>query len=326
MQQNMTTSDPATRSGGYFAPRRLGHVNLVVGDVDRSMDFYQSIVGIAPSYVQPLNRAGFLSNGNTHHDIGMVEGSGPLGRGRAPGLNHCAFELENEVDLVRGFERALAGGIEFARTQDHDIAHSVYGRDPDGNTYEVYADVIRDWRSARSGVVTKPKPDWRPGQTPPHAERNYDPAPRLARVDDAVFHPRRTTHAALVVSHFERTVDYYLQVVGLEVLIGGREAPWAVLSGTCGEHSLSLFRAAPGRMNGLHHIGMELWDEEDLEHSLARAKRNPRVSVVADVDHAVRRAVLVEDPDGILVQLYVDRNRSLADWAHLNPDVAVFLA
>ena len=33
--------------------------------------------------------------------------------------------------------------------------------DADGNQYEVYADVIREWRQARHGVVTKPKPNWK---------------------------------------------------------------------------------------------------------------------------------------------------------------------
>ena len=28
-----------------FAPRRLGHANLFVGDLDRSMDFYSNVAG-----------------------------------------------------------------------------------------------------------------------------------------------------------------------------------------------------------------------------------------------------------------------------------------
>jgi catechol 2,3-dioxygenase-like lactoylglutathione lyase family enzyme len=182
------------RDGGdkLFRPRRLGHTNLVVGNLERSMAFHTEVVGLEVAYVQPHNRAGFLSNGNTHHDIGMVEGEGPLGRGRAPGLIHVAFELETEVDLVDGYERATGAGIEFERMADHDIAHAVYGRDPDGNQYEIYADVFRDWRAARSGIVTKPKPNWKPGDTPVNEARNYHPDPEIRWVEDAVFHPCKT--------------------------------------------------------------------------------------------------------------------------------------
>ena len=28
--------------------------------------------------------------------------------------------------------------------------------------YELYADVVKDWRNQRSGIVTKAKPDWKP--------------------------------------------------------------------------------------------------------------------------------------------------------------------
>jgi catechol 2,3-dioxygenase len=308
----------------YFRPRRLGHVNVVVGNVDRSMAFYRDVAGIAEAYVQPLNRAVFLSNGNTHHDIGMVESSGPLGRGRPPGLNHIAFELENEVELVEGYQRAVADKVSFTRTVDHDIAHSVYGRDPDGNHYEIYADVIRDWRSARSGVVTKPKPVWAPGMTPPIAERNYDPDPQLTRVEGAVFHPRRTTHATFVAEHFEEAVDYYTRIVGLTILTGGRDAPFALLGGSLGQLGVALFRAGAGQRPGLHHIGLEVRDEADLDASVARLRAGGGAPVV-DIQNALRRAVFVHDPDGIRLQFHVARQRALPAWNDVDPAAALLL-
>jgi len=319
----LSSNRPAARK--YFEPRRLGHVNLVVSDVDRSMEFYKSVAGIAEAYVQPKARAGFLSNGNTHHDIGMVESSGPLGLGRAPGLNHVAFELETEVDLVDGYNRAIADQVSFARSADHDIAHSVYGKDPDGNLYEIYADVIRDWRSARSGVVTKPKPVWTPGSTPPLAERNYHENPELTRVAGAIFHPRRTTHATLVVERFEESVDYYTRVIGMDVLAGGADAAYALLGGTLGERGLGLFRAVPRQSIGLHHVGFEVWDDADLDASVARLRATGSAPV-AEITHELRRVVLVRDPDGILLQFFVDRGRPATEWSGLDPALALLLA
>jgi catechol 2,3-dioxygenase len=314
-----------TAATQYFQPRRVGHVNIVVSDVDRSMDYYKSVLGLDEAYVQPKARAGFLSNGNTHHDIGMVESSGPLGLGRPPGLNHVAFELETEVDLVDGYRRAVADGVEFARSADHDIAHSVYGKDSDGNLYEIYADVIFDWRNARSGVVTKPKPVWSPGLTPPSAERNYHPNPEIVRVDSAVFHPRRTTHAALVLENFDAALDYYTRVIGMRVLSSNPDGAYAILGGTLGERNLSLFRAGAGQKPGLHHVGFEAWDDTDLDASIAKMK-SQGTSPELEIVHALRRVVYLRDPDGLRLQLFIDRGGSAAAWNGLDPELAVLLA
>ena len=107
-----------------------------------------------------------------------------------------AFELENEVDLVDGYRRAAAE--EFPRTIDHDITRSIYGFDPDGNAVEIYADMTREWRTERTGVVTKPTPQWTPREPPPRAERLYHESPEIRRVEGAILHPTRITHVVLV--------------------------------------------------------------------------------------------------------------------------------
>ena len=309
----------------FFRPRRLGHVNLVVGDVDRSMEFYMQIVGLEESYKRPLVKAGFLGNGNTHHDIGLVESDGPLGQGRPAGLNHTAFELETEVDLVADYNRAISSGVEFDRTSDHDIAHSVYGRDPDGNQYEVYADVIHDWRQARHGVVTKPSPNWTPGGTPPNEKANYHLEPEIRRVEDAIFHPRRTTHAVLVLENFERGFEAYRTVVGLSPIIGDANSNFAVLGGTCGERNLGLFRARGGRPPGLNHVGLRIWDEADFDVSLKHLADADH-EIEAEFDHPSRRGVFIKDPDGIRLQLYVDRDPSVEVLRQCDEETALVLA
>ena len=59
--------------GIKFRPRRLGHVNLTVSDLERSMAFYTRVLGIEEVRREPDIKAGFLSNGNTHHDVALVE-------------------------------------------------------------------------------------------------------------------------------------------------------------------------------------------------------------------------------------------------------------
>ena len=52
-------------------------------------------------------------------------------------INKKRFELENEVELVDGYNRLNDYGFKFDFTLTADIAHCCYGRDPDGNLIEI---------------------------------------------------------------------------------------------------------------------------------------------------------------------------------------------
>src|SRR5687767_5462801 len=108
-----------------FKPRRLGHANLWVKDLKASEAFYNATCGLAIEFWEPGLKATFLGTGNTPHDLGMIEvtrGKARYGRdgilmipegiGLEPGLNHLAWELENEAELVDAHKRAKAANIE----------------------------------------------------------------------------------------------------------------------------------------------------------------------------------------------------------------------
>ena len=62
----MRLSQSTTRSDGAAAllkPRRLGHVNLFVSDLERAMAFYEDVAGFHEIFREPDIQAGFLSNG-----------------------------------------------------------------------------------------------------------------------------------------------------------------------------------------------------------------------------------------------------------------------
>ena len=311
---------------GYFQARRLAHVNLYVADLDRSMDFYTRVIGIEEVYRTPLGGGGFVSNGNTHHDVGFTEAYGPLGkpRGAKPGqLSHLAFELESERALVDSYERAVKGGVQFLRTLDHDIAHSAYGRDPDGVVVELYADVVKDWRNQRTGIVTKPKPAWSPGSTPVVEQSCYHVNPEIRRVPQALFHPLRTTHAVIVAEDLPKAVEHYTKVVGLTIDPASANKPFATLLGSCGTRSLVIHAAGGMREAGYHHVAMMVKDIDDLETSLTKA-RAAGMRIEADVLHCGRRSVVVRDPYQTLVRLYADQ-RAEPSAAEVNPDLALFV-
>jgi catechol 2,3-dioxygenase len=299
------------QSRGYFMPRRLGHANLFVSDYQQAAEFYKSVVGFEEVYSQPDNRASFLSNGNTYHDLGLTDiRSKYAAKGQKPGLWHLAFEMETERDLVEAYNRAKEAGVEFAFVMDHDVARSIYKNDPDGNMVEIYADVESDWRAMRHGIIIKEKPQWVPGVTSkPRSEKNYPVDPDLVTVQSAVFHPKKVTHVALVAEHFEEMFDYYVAIIGLAPLTGNRNSRSAVLRGSASAGDVALYRKSAGLAPGLHHVGFEVWDEADLNRSIS-ALPGKGVEVEREVDHPARHSITIRDPDGLRLQFFVNR-----DWA-----------
>ncbi len=310
----------------FFRPRRLGHANLFIGNYERAGEYYVSVVGFREVYRQPDNMATFVSNGNTYHDLGLTDIHSKYARkGQKPGLWHLAFELETEVDLVAGYRRAIAAGVKFDLLQDHDVAHSIYQTDPDGLMVETYADVIKDWRAWRHGIIIKEKPEYIPGvSSPANSERNYPQNPDLDVVKEAVFHPKKVTHVALVAQRYEAMFRFYTERVGLTPLVGDERSAYAVLKGTSSNGDMTLYRQSPGLTPGFHHVGFEVWDEADLARSVD-ALRKSGGTVERDVDHAARRSVCIKDPDGLLLQFHVNRDWRRETLAGLAAGTALYL-
>ncbi|HUE45845.1 MAG TPA: VOC family protein [Aestuariivirgaceae bacterium] len=325
----MTSPDTALDAqpnddGRLFHTRRFAHVNLFVSDYEKASDFYTKVVGLQEVYRQPGAKASFLSNGNTHHDIAVTDVASKYSKQPEPRLFHVAFELENEVELVKGYERAVEAGMEFDDMQDHDIAHALYRRDPDGHTTELYADVIKDWRARRSGVVSKPKPQWHPGLTPPVGEACYDDDPDIQRVDDAMFHVRRVTHATIVARDYLAMFDYYTRVVGMTPLVGDEDGEFAVLGGSLGEPGIGLFRSSATLQPCFHHFGFELASEAELDAAKKRLS-TAGVAVEREVDTPVRKSLFLRDPDNFLIQLHITRGAVADELSSMAAEEAIWV-
>jgi catechol 2,3-dioxygenase len=275
-----------------------------------AQQFYYKVAGFHEVYRQPDNKASFVSNGNAYHDLTLADVSSPWNAKKQPaGLNHIAFELETEVDLVAGYRRALEAGVKFTMTMDHDVAHSVYLNDPDGNAVEIYADVVKDWRSQRHGVVTKAKPKYIPGDTsPPNTEKNYPQNPDIDIVPDAMFQSRKCSHVGIVAGNYPEMFAFYRDSVGLEPYYGDANTSFAILAGTHSMGVVTLLRERSGMQRGMHHVGLEVWDESNLDRGVVAATK-AGLQIERQIEHPARRIVCIKDPTGIRLQFYVNR-----DW------------
>ena len=315
-----------SQASGCFATRRIGHVNLFITDYERSLRFYREVAGLCDGSVRPKIGGAFLNNGYTHHDIGFIPWASSLsGAGvTAPGLNHLAFEVETEADLVAGYHRALAAGKDFPRTVDHLVAYSIYSCDPHGFGIEIYADTTLSFSDPGSNELRRASEPWVPDAKPPSTERNYpqNPQPRVDR--NALFHTRHLSGAVIVSPEFDAALDYYTGVVGLDEIGGGRDQAFVTLGGHAGGRDLTVFRAdaANGLTPGFHHMSFAVFDEADLAASIDAAERTG-ITIDHEIDHPTRRGAVVIDPDGFKVLFHVDReDGSFTDVA---PSDAIWL-
>ena len=126
---------------------RLNHAVLFVRDVDRAAEFYRSVFGFEEMERPAGMRAAFMRSptGGNHHDLGLFEvgADAPRPPRGSVGLYHLAWEVPTIEDLgSAAHELSEAGAMSGA--SDHGVSKSLYGRDPDGNEFEVMWQVPRE--------------------------------------------------------------------------------------------------------------------------------------------------------------------------------------
>jgi catechol 2,3-dioxygenase len=150
-----TGAQPATpgsygeRPSGRRLPdsTALGPVRLQIADMERSLAFYQGVLGLR--VVEPGgSRAALAPHGDDRVLVELNErpGARPAGRGGRLGLYHFAILLPDRASLGRLVRHIAESGVR-AGAGDHLVSEAFYISDPDGLGIEVYADRPREsWR------------------------------------------------------------------------------------------------------------------------------------------------------------------------------------
>lgn len=136
----------------------LNHAVLFVREIERSLPFYETILGFTV-VAQPHPNIVFLrvhGSGN-HHDLGLmaVGNNAPLPGHGAVGLYHLAWEVPTIEDLAAAMTVLQDAGA-LLGASDHGASKSLYGRDPDGLEFEILWRVPRkDWGEFEHQAVTR---------------------------------------------------------------------------------------------------------------------------------------------------------------------------
>ena len=139
--------------------RRLNHAVLYVRDARRAAAFYTDAFGFEVVAEYGEGAAVFMRAAATenHHDLGLfsVGPQAPRPEAGRVGLYHLAWQVDTIRDLAEIRERLVRLGS-LAGESDHGVTKSLYGRDPDGNEFEVMWMVPREeWGDMEHEAITR---------------------------------------------------------------------------------------------------------------------------------------------------------------------------
>ncbi|BDP43419.1 ring-cleavage extradiol dioxygenase (plasmid) [Deinococcus aetherius] len=267
----------------------LHHVELTVGSLGRSLDFYREVLGL--TVLAAGDGAARLGvGGRTLLALRELPGAAPAPRS-SPGLYHFALLVPTRADLGRFVRHAGGLGVRLGQS-DHLVSEAFYLQDPDGHGIEVYRDRPRgEWRWVGGEVRMAGDPIDLPGLL----LEAGPPAPWTGLPDGTVM-----GHVHLRVADLGAAEAFYAGTLGFDVVSRWPGALFVSVGGYHHHLGLNTWQslggeAAPGGSAHLERVWLHLPDAEALD-ALAGRLRLRRVSFT-EPSHA-GGTLEVRDPFG----------------------------
>ena len=130
-----------------MAITRLNHAVLFVRDADAAAAFYRDAFGFEELERPQGMRAVFMRSpsGANHPDLGLFEvgADAPKPPRGSVGLYHLAWQVDT-IEALAEMSGRLGQLGALSGASDHGVSKSLYGRDLDGNEFEVMWEVPRE--------------------------------------------------------------------------------------------------------------------------------------------------------------------------------------
>ena len=265
------------------ADTHMGPVELTVGDLDRTLDYWQRVVGLRVL----AHEHAAASVGTDSELVRFVEEPGAEPDHGHTGLYHVALLVPDRPSLARWLAHAAREQVELQGLSDHDVSEAIYLRDPDHHGIEIYADRPRElWEGqVFQRLTTMP----------------LDVQSLFGELDDPVTEPfdglpdgTVMGHVHLRVADVPATVEFYNGVLGMGVM--AQLGPAAAFLSAGGYH---------------HHVGANTWESRGAGAAgEGYATLRHAAIVLPDVEERDRVAGRVADAgqepevreDGVLVR------------------------
>lgn len=194
-QPDDETPDPKPpEPAPVFTPNKVHHVGFGVRDIQKSEEFYTEVLGLEVAY-----RRGDLilvRLGESALELFRTHGRDELAVDRTIGIRHFSICVE---DLQEAYDALRTKGVEFYITPDVDRPYAFF-RDPDNIPIGITEDIM----PPPVGHIADQPDGELPDQQPPD--------------EDAVFEPIKLHHVALGVRDFEKSIEFYTEMLELELI------------------------------------------------------------------------------------------------------------
>lgn len=268
----------------------LGAVHLIVADLDRSVAWYESALGLCVH----RRDAGEAELGDGTDTV-IVLREDPQARppGRHAGLYHYALLYPSREELSRAAQRLALARTPVQGMSDHGTHEAIYLPDADGNGIELAADRPREaWPDLRQEFARgRPRP-----LDVPSLLAVASGEERPAHVGEGL----RVGHLHLHVGDVERAFAFYRDIVGFEEQVDLGMAGFVSAGGYHHHLGFNTWRGegvgpAPERT-----VGLERWTIELPTQDEVTAVRG-RLDAAGITSEGVPAGFLVRDPWEIAV-------------------------
>ncbi|HEX8065821.1 MAG TPA: VOC family protein [Thermoleophilaceae bacterium] len=263
----MTPEQPAAAPPAVLpATLRLGPVHLTVTDLDRSIAFYETSIGLR---LRSRDGATAAMGAGGEDLLVLVEEPDARPAGRHAGLYHFALLHPSRLELARAARRLGGSGTRISGASDHGISEAIYLPDPDGNGIELAADRPPErWGDLSDPATIGPEPLDVQGLLALTSDE--DPMPNAD--------PGLTVgHVHLHVGDVDRGLAFYRDAIGFEVQTQFPSAAFVSAGGYHHHLAFNTWRgegvpAAPPGTVGLRHWTVVLEDAAQIAEVRERAE------------------------------------------------------
>ena len=213
---------------------KLGAVSLSVADLDRSLDYYQSQIGLQ-ILAQELDVVSLGVGATTLLHLHYQPGAQIVRR--RTGLYHFALLLPTRFALAQTLHHLIEMQTPMVGAADHLVSEALYLTDPDGHGIEIYRDRPRaQWYNERGILKMDTLPLDAEGIL---SERNGNASPWDGLPADTVM-----GHVHLHVADLDLANHFYVDVLGFNQPPLSMQIPSARFINAGGYH---------------HTLGMNIW-------------------------------------------------------------------